>query len=212
MAKLLNIALKNFKGIDHLDIDLSQRNKSPVITLVGLNESGKTTILEGISYFVTGDNALSSMFDRGLSSSRISSLIPIHKKAAFTGSIEISSKVEIDATDLDEIIKMGKEHNIDIHKDTFPTVFSVKRRYDFEDSSFQKGHNLWNFIFKIQMKKNKFEVYKRPEKESDDLWLKIADHIEDKLPRVAYFPTFLVDMPPRIYTKEHKDEKAVNRY
>ena len=32
------------------------------------------------------------------------------------------------------------------------------------------------------------------------------------MPRVSYFPTFLVDLPERIYLKEHEGERAVNRY
>jgi hypothetical protein len=42
--------------------------------------------------------------------------------------------------------------------------------------------------------------------------LEIANSIGKDLPRISYFPTFLVDMPARIYLKEHKNERAVNRY
>ena len=63
------------------------------------------------------------------------------------------------------------------------------------------------------MKGSKEKQYHRPSEHGQpDLWLDIANYIESKLPRIAYFPTFLVDMPARIYLKEHEDELPVNRY
>ena len=42
---------KNFKGIERIEIDFRRLPNSNVYTLVGLNESGKTTLLEAINYF-----------------------------------------------------------------------------------------------------------------------------------------------------------------
>lgn len=50
--------LVNFKGVDEITLDLDV----PVTTLIGLNESGKTTILEGIYCFGYGDDDLDSYF------------------------------------------------------------------------------------------------------------------------------------------------------
>ncbi len=41
----------NFKGIEHIKLDFSSSPNSNIYTLVGLNESGKTTILEAINFF-----------------------------------------------------------------------------------------------------------------------------------------------------------------
>ena len=43
--------IKNFKGISSAEIDLAQSGQGKVFTLVGLNECGKTTILEAINSF-----------------------------------------------------------------------------------------------------------------------------------------------------------------
>src|SRR5689334_15081667 len=46
------LIVRNFKGIQNLEFDLDGRKPaSKVFTLVGLNESGKTTILEAMSFF-----------------------------------------------------------------------------------------------------------------------------------------------------------------
>src|SRR5438477_9464106 len=51
-----------------------------------------------------------------------------------------------------------------------------------------------------------------PPVEEGDLWSDVIDSISRALPRISYFPTFLVDLPQRIYLSAHKDEKPVNRY
>jgi ABC-type polysaccharide/polyol phosphate transport system ATPase subunit len=49
--KYSKFVIKNFKGIKELTLDLEKEPKSKVFTLVGLNESGKTSILEAINLF-----------------------------------------------------------------------------------------------------------------------------------------------------------------
>ncbi len=50
--------IKNFKGIRSLRLDLDAPPKGRIMTLVGLNECGKTTILEAIDYFTPGTEDL----------------------------------------------------------------------------------------------------------------------------------------------------------
>ena len=47
------ISIRNFKGIKSLTIDFSTLSPLRFYTLIGLNESGKTTILEAINNFGT---------------------------------------------------------------------------------------------------------------------------------------------------------------
>ena len=42
------ITINNFKGIKNIELNLENNR---IITLVGLNESGKTTIMEAIKFF-----------------------------------------------------------------------------------------------------------------------------------------------------------------
>jgi AAA15 family ATPase/GTPase len=58
--------IKNFKGIKHVCLDLSDAPASNIHLLVGLNESGKTTILEALSFFY--DNITEPGFARSTTS------------------------------------------------------------------------------------------------------------------------------------------------
>ena len=50
--KIKFFEIKNFKGIDEVRIDFESHPQSNVYTLVGLNESGKTTFLEALNFFI----------------------------------------------------------------------------------------------------------------------------------------------------------------
>lgn len=50
--------IENFKGIASLRLDLDSAPLSNIHTLVGLNESGKTTVLEAMDYFTPGNEDL----------------------------------------------------------------------------------------------------------------------------------------------------------
>jgi len=49
--RFLKFEIKNFKGIRHAELSFSKSNTAGVYTLVGLNECGKTTLLEAIHSF-----------------------------------------------------------------------------------------------------------------------------------------------------------------
>jgi predicted AAA+ superfamily ATPase len=53
--KVIRFEIEKFKGILRASINLSDEIPGNVITLIGLNESGKTTILEAILHFFTED-------------------------------------------------------------------------------------------------------------------------------------------------------------
>ena len=75
----------NFKGIRDLRIKLEAPPKGHIHTLVGLNESGKTTILEAIDYFTKGHEALGPKELAGRSRLDEHDIIPIAQRANFNG-------------------------------------------------------------------------------------------------------------------------------
>ncbi len=215
MAKILSFKIQNFKGADDVRIELEGRSTSPVLTLIGLNESGKSTILEAISHFATGDKSIASLFDGQYAQASALSLIPLHKKAAFTGKISVSASVLLDEEDVQEIEKIAKNQKYTIDSALLNAPFDVVRTFVFEDSALTKSTNSWSFPLRVKKgKAATFRPYQRPMHGSNetDLWTNVYRYIETHLEQVAYFPTFLVDMPERIYLREHDDETAINRH
>lgn len=218
MALLKKVILTNFKGATNVTIDLGVKVDCPVTTLIGLNESGKTTILEGLSHFISGDTDVSSLFEVPTSNENLVSLIPIHRKAAFTGDVRIRADVEIEASDQEAMIKAASDIGFSIATDTLPKVCTVTRVYVFEDSVWKSTRNQWDLKFKATNKRKtsatviREKEFKGPSLNSPDVWRSVIGALSSRLPRISYFPTFLVGLPKRIYLKTYADESAVNRY
>jgi predicted ATPase len=221
MPSINSFKIENFKGAEQVKIELKGRVDCPVITLIGLNESGKTTILEAISHFVTDDKAVASIFDGIHTKASSTSLIPVHRKAAFSGKVRISAEIEISTIDKQKIKSIASDLKLELDLDSLPSTINVSRVYEFKDSKLEgEPSNFWNDLdFMVypsnarSEKNRKFKKYVRPEgKGAEDLWLKSVKYLRELLPSIAYFPTFLVDMPSKIYLQAHKDEKPVNKY
>ena len=99
---------KNFKGITHLKIDLDSSNEAGVYALVGLNESGKTTILEAVNYFVYKIESLEGLELDRYKVSDIHDLIPINKRDNFNEEILISGGLKFEKSDIARISEMMK--------------------------------------------------------------------------------------------------------
>lgn len=214
LANITGITVKNFKGINEITLKFGAKGAPPVTTLIGLNESGKTTILEALSHFVTGDNAVSSLFEGVHSKAEIASLIPVNKKSNFSGEISISANIELDDNDFKRCNDVAKEIGYQIEQSTFPKKIAVSRIYKFLDSAHQRTRNIWSM--EIKARKGKAKIYKSYSAprigDAPDVWAQVIKTIQESLPRIAYFPTFLVDMPKKIYLSGHTNETAINKY
>ena len=136
MPEIVSFKLQNFKGAASVGIDISQKVDIPILTLVGLNESGKTTVLEGLSHFVSGDNAVAEMLDKRLTTPELTSLIPIHRKAAFTGNIQVRATIRLDAEEIQSVCQLVENtHAALIDASKFPSEFLVYKDYYFVDST-----------------------------------------------------------------------------
>lgn len=214
MPRIQSLSLKNYKGIRQVVIDLVDRASCPVITLIGLNESGKTTILEGLSHFVTGNKSVSSLFEGIHSQASGVGLIPVHRKAAFTSDIEISGMIQLDESDIAKVKELARSFKLVVDIDELRKPFAVTKKLKFQDSVLKSTTNYWSFSLLAKTDRGtKFKEYSRPKDDkAPDLWLKMVRQLENDLPQISYFPTFLVDMPGRIYLREHEGERAVNRH
>jgi ABC-type Mn2+/Zn2+ transport system ATPase subunit len=218
MAKIKKIQLSNFKGAESVSIDLHGKVDCPVVTLIGLNESGKTTILEGLSHFLSGNTDVASLFEVPQSSENLIALIPIHRKAAYSGEIKVAAEVLIEDSDKEVMRLALKVIGYELDVASVPQSCTVTRAHTFEDSLWKSTANRWGISFKAaQLKKTKLALpkirnFSGPSTLNPDPWRTLVAALSSRLPRISYFPTFLVGLPKRIYLRSHKSETAVNRY
>lgn len=193
---------QNFKGIKDQTINLKQKPDSNVYALVGLNESGKSTILEAINFFIHKPEDLKVLELKDYLVEDIHSLIPINERDNFNGFISIEAGIEISDEDVVDIKKIFKSKNINITE--INKNFTYTQKYFFENSKHQpdKNKSLWQY----NIKGKKGAQRKEQRINNKDAWL-AGEYIVENLPSILYFPNFLFDFPERIYLNTDNNDK-----
>jgi predicted ATP-dependent endonuclease of OLD family len=184
----------NFKGISSQILDLSKNPDSKVYTLVGLNESGKTTILEAINYFAYKPESLEALELDSYKVEDIHNLIPINQRDNFNGNITIEASVELDNDDNKEIAKAFKENGTIITKFSKNIIYT--QRYNFKNSKHLPENDQRNWTHDFHGRKKNGTVVRRL---SNDDALIANKVIQQRMPSILYFPNFLFEFPERIY-------------
>lgn len=214
MATIKEFYIQNFKGIESTSISLANRVDTPIITLIGLNESGKTTILEALSHFVSGDAIVAKIFEETGAATKALSLIPIHKKANFTGDIKVGAKVMLSEDDIEAVKARGRRSGFEIFDEPFRQELNIWRQYTFSDGNLDLKTTgvKWDVSLQVRPPRGKRYTDYTPPADGANLSADIWKTIAHRLPSISYFPTFLVEMPDRIYISPHTDETSKNRY
>ena len=185
--KLVNFEVKKFKGIGNLKISFSTTPNNGVYTLVGINESGKTTILEALM--------LPSHED----------IIPIKNRSNFNDDIIIKAihkLSEDDKKDLLEFIENDCNFILESNIDEITTI----QKYKYKNSKFDTMDSTWTLPLRGKLKNSRSKKIIELDK---DNWQKAVNHLKERMPKILYFPTTLFDFPDRIYlnkqTEEYKD-------
>ena len=191
--------IKNYKGIKELTIDLDRDPKTNIITLVGLNESGKTTILEAISLFSVEPEA-----------SVIHKLIPKSKKFSFTDTIEIHATLQLDEEDENAVQAFCGSQDF---KNIQPIKeFTQKIVYEFKDSEYREEDSGWEYEFSLNGLKRKKQYNRTYNPETPEFEAIQKFICLNLIPPIIYYPNFLFDFPIRIYleesTAEDKEQKT----
>jgi predicted ATP-dependent endonuclease of OLD family len=195
--------ITNFKGIQDLTLDLDGSPASKVAILVGLNESGKTTIMEALSFFYenirdTNEKHL-TLHPSGIIDKH--SLIPKNRKDNFTDETSIAAFIELDEKELESLNKVLRENGFQCS--AINPRMSIRFEFSFENSSFQDRKAIWNP--NIQGKDGK---KRKPEKlgSNHKAWSHAYNFIKKYIPPIIYYPNFLFDFPDSIYLEEFADE------
>ncbi|WP_166926274.1 ATP-dependent nuclease [Flavobacterium poyangense] len=199
--KFKEFKINNFKGINSIVVSLDKSPNANVYTLIGLNESGKTSILEAINFFDQNNEALRALDLPGSKIEDYNSIIPISKRDNYTGISSIEATIKFESDDIDKINNFISE-NTKYEKISTVDEIRITRNYEFKDSTFVKTNNNWTGIDCLQ--KNSTEICKLSKEENK----KIADFCKGLIPSILYFPNFLFDFPSKIYLESNEDLTA----
>lgn len=212
--KFLEFKIKNFKGIKEAVLKLNPKGESQIFTLVGLNESGKTTVLEAINSFFP-DTETQALFENDdvFRKVEFKDLVPKYLKHNFTDTIEVTAKVHLNSTDLSDLKRyLLKKHGLILTIEESFIDFPISMTLRFESSNFKENNSIWCIDLPIK----KTERAKRTQdlhEYSQEIWEDVINYIQKKIPKICYFPTFLFDFPEKIYLSNPPEHlKANNEY
>ena len=197
--------IENFRGIKKITLNLQRSPQANVFTLVGLNESGKTTILEALSRMVEDplDFSNTDASRKFTSEEDHQSFIPVSERYNFSGEISFTAQFKIDASDRKKISDFLKDNHQLAVTEMGPS-FSIKRIIAYKNSKVTKTSNTWNLtptVKKIGGRKTFIlnTLGKTPQNVID-AWRAMARFIsETMLPHVLYFKSEVFDIPDKIY-------------
>ena len=207
--KFTEFKIENYKGINDTTISLDG-NKGSIYTLVGLNESGKTTILEAINNFRHDVDGIHAIAQKSIPTSPIEALVPKKRKDNFNGEISITATVRMEKQTVSELARLCKsKYGFQIEIDKFPLEFSVAREYNFKNSEHTGSNAIWDIHPLVKKKKGRKFVSVDGDTAE---WQNIVREIGSRFPRIVYFPTFLFDFPEKIKVSEGESEFEGNDY
>lgn len=197
MSQYTKFEVKNFKGIKNIEFDLVTGKGHKVFTLVGLNESGKTTILEAID-----------LFQKDVPEQERHTIIPKSRKTNFNDKISVKATIKIDAEDEKAIALFAKNNGFTI---TEPIKeFAIDKTYTYKNSRFEKLNTL--ITIRIIGKKGKSTSTKSLDATSE-IWQQIVAFVRsDILPPIVYYPNFLFNFPQKIHLDENASDSKEQQF
>ncbi len=200
--------IQNFKGIRDTTIKWAEQSKVAVFAFVGLNESGKTTILEAIHSF-SPDLATSEVVGgEGKSGVPFRDRVPRHLISNFSGDVSVTATVRIAETEKKDIIDSLKRQNqLILDPESIPSEIAIERHQRFKDGDFLKSY--FTLRCAVRVKTGHQKKWRAP---SSDEQTTIRDEIYNRPPDISYFPTFVFDFPKRIFLTKERGDKVSNFY
>jgi predicted ATP-dependent endonuclease of OLD family len=136
--KYKSFRIRNFKGIKDTTIELHGLAGANVFALVGLNESGKTTVLEAIHSFAP-DHATSELLG-GKAGVPFKDRVPRHLISEFTDDVSVIATLLVSSDDKKTIAReLLKQHGLAIDERTFPDEVVFESVEHFENGDFTEA-------------------------------------------------------------------------
>ncbi|HTB06103.1 MAG TPA: AAA family ATPase [Bacteroidia bacterium] len=179
--KYKEFIIQNYKGVNTVEIDLKNNR---ILTLVGLNESGKTTILEAINVFYNLTKG------KDLPKERINLIRP--KGTDFTGEVIIGGTMILEDVDKRKLEDYWKTRN-KLYKITIPDQFSYSFKFKYELHEFKGFTRECNFLPVVVGQPKMLHQHE------DQEWQNLIDYIRTNLtPEILYYEDFIFDIPDEI--------------
>ena len=205
--KLTSFEINNFKGINQLTVDFPTIGRGSVTTLIGLNESGKTTILEAINYFQHSEDLDEITKQKGEDPE---DLIPLSRRANFTDTISICATFKTDVDDLDAIATLLKKDGYRLDDEyKLPALLKITKKFEYQDSKYVQSTTTYETF--ITVLKGRQKKPRRLVDEDRNLWNSVAELLSSRTPHILYFPTFLFDFPKRIFLNPPEGDEETKR-
>ncbi|MCK1453395.1 AAA family ATPase [Bradyrhizobium sp. 35] len=185
--------IQNFKGIKDATINLDGVGGAAVFALVGLNESGKTTVLEAIHSF-SPESATGELLGgaKGIGIP-YKDRVPRHLISTFTGDVSVTATVALNDSDKEQIAAAVKE-TAKLEVDDLPNELVFQRQQRFANGDFQ--NNYFSMRTNVSVRGNKRHKWRLPTHEET---VALRDAIYELTPDIAYFPTFVFNFPKRVF-------------
>jgi ABC-type Na+ transport system ATPase subunit NatA len=206
--KITGFQIENFKGIRNASIRFAENDTARVHTLVGLNESGKTTLLEAIHSFSPDAETRLVVKSARTVLEQQEQWVPRDKISIFTGEVSITAHVEATDADWSEVCRRYKQKtNLDCQAGCLKPSFTVRLVHKYKNGDFvSTTRNLSHDDLRVKTPRaNNFRAPK-PEEVRE-----FGRLVQAALPTVAYYPTFVFDFPKKIYLTK-KDQSPRNRF
>lgn len=198
--------ITNFKGIKFARIDIPEDDVTS-LALIGLNESGKTTILQAI-YSFSPDDESKILFEKDKKPGKPDiEIIPRDKISSFTGSVVVKATLQLDDNDKKDIIKTLHNQNISVDESSLKNEIYVTNTNTYKNGEHEGYRVNWQIGIKVKSgKQRKFRHWNSQE------WVHIWKAFKARVPDIAYFPTFVFDLPEKIYLTGHANDPKNSFY
>lgn len=205
--RFLRFEIENFKGIRHAEIRFSKTKHARVYTLVGLNESGKTTLLEAIHSFSPDSDTEIVVGSATNADQQRQQRVPRSKLTDFSGDVSVKADIELDEGDREKLVEQFKNEGFKLDPKSIKDSFSYERYGRYKNGEFLGSY--YETSLKILVKTGNQRKFRTLTSEESPVFSRIMSKL---LPVIAYFPTFVFDFPEKIYLSSEDRTKTNNFY